>query len=89
VFLVFPLTVAALRIAAKPTGGQIICLVLLVLAFNCVDPPDSLFLGRHMFLYLLASNLPLYGLLGLAVFFWQELRDQAVTPSSTIGCSQR
>jgi hypothetical protein len=89
VFLVFPLTGAALRIASKPTGGQIVYLVLLVLAFNCVDPPDSLFLGRHMFLYLLASNLPLYGLLGLAVFFWQELRDQAVTPSSAIGCSQR
>ncbi len=85
VFLVFPLTVAALRIAAKPTGGQVICLVLLVLAFNCVDPPDSAFLGRHIVLYLLASNLPLYGLLVLGVFFWQELRGhRGMVPGTTI-----
>jgi hypothetical protein len=89
VFLMFPLTVAALRVAAQPTGRQVICLVLLVLAFNCVDPPVFDFLRRHMFLYLLASNLPLYGLIALAAFFWQELRDQAVAPSSAIGCSQR
>jgi len=89
VLLAFPLTVAALRAAAKPTGGKVICLVLLVLAFNCVDPPSSLFLGRHTFLYLVASNLPLYGLLTLAAFFWRELRDQAVTPGPAIGCSQR
>jgi len=72
-FLVFPLTVAALRIAPKPTGGQVICLVLLVLAFNCVDPPNSPFFDRHIFLCLLASNLPLYGLVALAAFFWREL----------------
>jgi glycosyl transferase family 87 len=76
VFLVFPLTVAAVRIMAQPTGGQIICLVLVVLAFNCVDPPDSPFLGRHMLLFLLASDLPLYGLLALAAFFWRELRGR-------------
>jgi hypothetical protein len=75
VFLVFPLTAAALRIAARPTGGQVICLVFVVLAFNCVDPPDSLFLGGHIFLYLLVSDLPLYALLALAVFFWRELRS--------------
>jgi hypothetical protein len=83
------LTVAALRIAARPTGGQVIYLILLLLAFNCVDPPNSPFFERHVLLYLLAGNVPLYGLFALAVFFWQELRDQAVTPSSAIGCSQR
>jgi hypothetical protein len=74
VFLVFPLTAAALRIAEKPTGGRIIGLVILVLAFNCVDPPESPFLNRHLILLLLASDLPLYGLLALAAFFWAELR---------------
>jgi len=75
VFLVFPLTVAALRIAAKPTGGRVICLGLLVLALNCIDPLDSPFLGRHTLLYLVVSDLPLYALLALAVFFWRELRS--------------
>ncbi len=83
VFLVFPLTVAALRIAAKPTAGKVICMVLLVLAFNCVDPPESPALGRHMFLYVLASDLPLYGLFALAAFFWRELRATTV---DTVDC---
>jgi hypothetical protein len=90
VFLAFPLTVAALRIAARPTGGQVIYLILLLLAFNCVDPPNSPFFERHVLLYLLAGNVPLYGLFALAIFFWLELRGhQAATPSSAIGCNQR
>lgn len=76
VFLVFPLTVAALRVAAKPTGGKVIWLVLLVVAFNCVDPPDSVFLGQHMLLYVMVSNVPLYGLIGLAAFWGRELRNR-------------
>jgi hypothetical protein len=85
VFLALPLTVAALRIAAKPTGGRVICLALVILAFNCVDPPDSAFLGRHMFLCLLASNLPLYGLLALAAFFWQEMRARREPATASVG----
>lgn len=75
VFLIFPLTVAAIRIAARPTVIKVICLVLLMLVFNFVDPPVSPFLRRHMFWYLLASDLPLYGLIALVAYFWRELRD--------------
>jgi hypothetical protein len=73
VFLVFPLTVMAVRIAAKPSPSGVISLMLLVLAFNCLQPPGSAFFGGHQFLYLLVSDLPLYGLLALAAFFWREL----------------
>ena len=73
VFLVFPLTVAAIRIAAKPTPAHVVGLILLVLAVNCVDPPDTPFLWRHPVLYILIGNIPLYGLLGLGVFFGYEL----------------
>jgi len=76
VYLVFPLTVAAVRIGAKPTVGRVICMVLIVLAFNCVDPLDWTFRERHMFLFLLANDLPLYGLFALGVFFWWELRGR-------------
>jgi hypothetical protein len=86
VFLAFPLTVAALRIAAKPTARQITWLILVVLAFNCVDPPDSPLLRRHMVLYLLVSDLPLYGLLTLAGFLWRELRGRGgFDGESTVG----
>lgn len=73
VFLVFPLTVMAVRIAAKPSVAGAIFLVLLVLALSCLHPPGSAFFGGHRFLYLLVSDVPLYGLLGLAAFFWREL----------------
>ena len=80
VYLVFPLTVVALRLAAmaRLTGGKVFWLVFMVAAFNCVDPPDFLFLNGHLFLYLLFSYLPLYGLLALAAFFWRELGNHRI-----------
>jgi hypothetical protein len=84
VFLVFPLAAAAARIAAKPSPRRVIYLILLVVAVNCVDPPDWSFLWRHSVLYLLASDLPLYALIGLGVFFCQEMfRQPALTPLHT------
>jgi len=71
VFLVFPLTVAAIRIAARPTAAYVVCLMLL--AVNCIDPPDLAFFWRHPVLYFLVGDIPLYGLLGLGVFFGYEL----------------
>ena len=86
VFLVFPLAVAAIRIAAKPTPGKVVYLILLVVAVNLVDPPESAFLWRHLLLYILVSNVPLYGLFGLGVFFWRELRThREPTPCLTCG----
>lgn len=80
-FLVFPLTVMAARMAAKLTPGKIACLILLVVAVNCVDPPESVFLSRHLLLHILVSDIPLYGLIGLAVYFGRELWiPQTLTP---------
>jgi len=75
VFLIFPLTAMALRIGRSPTGGWVIFAALTILSFNCVDPPVSPFLDRHLFLFLLASDLPLYGLFTLAAFYCRELHN--------------
>jgi hypothetical protein len=84
VFLIFPLTVVAARIAAKPSARLVIYLVLLVVAVNCVEPPEWSFLRGHSVLYILVSDLPLYALIGLGVFFSQEiLRQPASTPLHT------
>lgn len=86
VFLVFPLAAVAARMATRPTPGKVVYLILLVLAVNCVDPSESQFLWRHVLLYILVSNVPLYGLFGLGVFFWRELRIQReLTPGVTDG----
>jgi hypothetical protein len=51
-------------------------LILLVAAFNSLDPPKSLFLRHHLVLFLLVNALPLYGLIALAAFFWRELQGR-------------
>jgi len=71
VFLVFPLAVAAIRIATRPTPVSVIALVLVVLAANCLRPPH--FLRGHSIGYILVNDIPLYGLLGLEAFFGREL----------------
>jgi hypothetical protein len=76
IFLVLPLAVAAIRIAARPTPVQVIGLILVVLAVNWINPPD--FLSRHSPWYIFANDIPLYGLIGLAVFFWRELTFRRV-----------
>lgn len=85
VFLIFPLTVMAVRIAAKPSTTGVIGLILLVLAFACLHPLDSASFAGHRFLYLLASDLPLYGLFTLAAFFWQEMRARREPVSASVG----
>jgi hypothetical protein len=88
IFLVFPLTVMAVRMAARPTPGKVAYLILLVLAVNCVDPPESPFLWRRVLLYILVSDMPLYGLIGLAVYFWRELRiPRELAPCAPAGRS--
>ncbi len=74
VFLIFPLAVAAVRVAARPTMGKIIYLMFFVLAANYIDPPESAFLWRHLLLYIFISSVPLYGLFGLGIYFSRELR---------------
>jgi hypothetical protein len=84
VFLVFPLAVVATRVAARPSPRSVVYLILVVVAVNYIDPPDWSFLWRHLVLYLLVSDLPLYALIGLGVFFCQELlRQPASIPLHT------
>jgi multidrug transporter EmrE-like cation transporter len=71
VFLVFPLTVAALRIAARPTASQVVYLTLIVLALNDLNPPDVF--QRHPTWYIFVNDIPLYGVLGLGAYFWREM----------------
>ncbi len=73
VFLVFPLAVMAARVAKELTVGKVVYLLLLVVAVNLVDPPDIPLLWRHLLLYIIVSDAPLYGLFGLAFFFGREL----------------
>ena len=70
IFLAFPLTVAALRITAKPTVWRVIYLALIVLALNHLHQPDLL--ERHPIWYIFVNAIPLYGVLGTGVFFWLE-----------------
>jgi len=89
VFLVFPLTVAAIRIAAKPTPARVVCLILLVLAANCIDPPDLALLWQHPVLYFLVGDIPLYGLAGLGIFLCRELwGHRKPTPILDGGCGR-
>jgi multidrug transporter EmrE-like cation transporter len=81
IFLVFPLTVAAVRIAARPTPAFVIGFILVVLAVNWINPPD--FLWRHSIWYLFGNDIPLYGLIGLGAFFWRELT------LGPVGCERR
>ena len=75
VFLFFPMALAVTRIAAKPTVRRMIVFVVLALALNRYGLPGSPFLVRHPHLFFLVCAIPLYGLLGLAVFFWEEMRS--------------
>ncbi len=81
IFLVFPLTVAAIRIAARPSPALVIGFILVMLAVNRINPPD--FLWRHSIGYIFGNDIPLYGLIGLAAFFWRELTH------GLVGCGRR
>jgi hypothetical protein len=81
IFLVFPLTVAAIRIASRPTPALVIGFILVVLAINWINPPD--YFWRHSIWYIFGNDIPLYGLIGVAAFFWREL------VSGPAGCKRR
>jgi hypothetical protein len=72
VFMIFPMAVAAVRIAANPSNGRIIWFGLLLLALNALDISDAHFFDRHLYLKIFCNYIPLYGLIGLGVFFTRE-----------------
>ncbi|MGB2929139.1 MAG: hypothetical protein WBB70_09530 [Desulfobacterales bacterium] len=74
VFLIFPFTVASLQVAAKPSSLRVLYLGATWLALNFMGILENTFLNSHLLLKVLVSYIPLYGMLGLGVFFGKELR---------------
>jgi hypothetical protein len=73
VFLVFPVTVAAMRLKRRVTGTAVVWFGSVLAALNWQGTMASPFLDRHLPLKVLANSLPLGGLLALLVFFVSEL----------------
>ena len=72
VFLIFPMTVAAVRLAVRPTVGRVFFFGLLLWALNFLRTVESPFLDAHLCAKVLVNNIPLGGLIGLGVFLMGE-----------------
>jgi len=83
VFLIFPVTVAALRLAEKPSGCSIAIFGLMLFALNNLSAWQTRFLNEHIYLLVLAHYLPLYGLIGLIGFLVYRLRAGSSSPHSS------
>jgi hypothetical protein len=79
VFLIFPSAVAVTRVAASPSGRRVLVLALILTLLNCQRSIASAWLDHHLMVKVLANYLPLYGLLGLGLFFVTE-SDNAQIP---------
>ena len=77
VFLIFPFAVAVVQVRAKPSSWRVFGLVAVWLFFNCVVAMESPFLNEHLVLKVIVNYLPLYGILGLGIFFGKKLRQPA------------
>lgn len=78
VFLIFPMAVVALRVAAHPSGSQLLGFALLMIVFTNLGIPGGASLDRHIYLKILVNYLPLYGLLALGIFLAKELGAKRV-----------
>jgi hypothetical protein len=74
VFLIFPVAVAAARVAERISWRSLIGFCLLLLCLNNLGTYEAPWLDRHLYLKILCNYTPLYGLLALGVFFANELR---------------
>lgn len=74
VFLIFPMAVAAVRVAVNPSPRRVVWLVTILLLLNYMGTRDSPLLDRHVYLKILVNYLPLYGLLALGYFFARQSR---------------
>jgi hypothetical protein len=77
VFLIFPVVVAASRVAACPTRHGVIGFAVVLLALNCLDTQAGPFLDRHIYLKILANFIPLYAMLALGVWLRRALEEPA------------
>jgi hypothetical protein len=74
VFLIFPMAVGALRLAANPSAIRIIGFGLVTMAVNDLNEGTGQLYVGHVLAGFLLNYVPLYGLLAMAVFFMNELR---------------
>jgi hypothetical protein len=74
VFLIFPVAVMGVRIARRPSWGGVALLTVILVFLNNVVTREGPFLDRHPLLNVSLNDLPMYGLLGVAVFFARQLR---------------
>lgn len=78
VFLIFPVGVAVARLVAAPSAVRIGCFVVLIALMNSMGIWTGPFWDRHKIAGLVWNHRPLYGALGLGIFFLAELRRQQV-----------
>jgi len=74
VFLIFPMAVGAVRLAANPSAIRIIGFGLVIMAVNDLDDWTARLYEGHMLAGLPLNYVPLYGLLAMTAFFANELR---------------
>jgi hypothetical protein len=73
VFLIFPMAVAAARLRKNLTLPGVVLYGLLIVLLNQQETWATPFLARHIYLKIAANYLPLAGLVGLGIFFTNEL----------------
>lgn len=73
IYLIFPVTVTAVRLARNPTLGRAVFYGMLLVMLNDLDTRATPFLNRHLYLKIFANDVPLLGVIGLAAFFGREL----------------
>ena len=83
VFVIFPMAVAAARLAARPSLAGVIFYGGLLVALNDLDTRATPFLDRHLYGKIFVNYIPLYGLVALGIFFANELRR-----SKTVGAAR-
>jgi hypothetical protein len=74
VFLIFPAAVAAARVAARFTERRLLALAIILLLLNDVGTWSSGRGADNLYLKSLLNTPPIFGLLGLGVFFLGEQR---------------
>jgi hypothetical protein len=72
VFLIFPVVVAAARVRANLSGARFLWFAMMLLMLNTLGTQATPFLDRHIYLKIIANYIPLYGLIGLGIFFARE-----------------
>lgn len=74
VILVYPLALAAVRVAANPTGLRVLLIALILVGVNNLSTADLVFDDQRQWLAIVWNYTPVYALLALGLFFAVELR---------------